>query len=722
MKKNDYKLILNKGFAIPQILLLGVGIAVALSGILYTSILSLSGTKLNRQELLSKSASESGISNLRNLLNDSGDSYFHYFWLSDSCSSSAKSCPSGLSKGLITLPDPPLEYWSDELWCEGSTNCSGRQKAPMCTIATLSSDPKPLDWLGFRSIFRQLIDSSKDKVGENLDKAKKDFNQYFSIKSSDYTGTEKYGVNSIVVEGITENNANNMKTGFNKLRANIQINNDTPYRGFGFLSAGENQLDGDKNLYLGNLNITSETDTPNGSIIWRRNIIDENECNEIIEKSNAKNALLPPTGNGGLWVQPIALPKQPRLKNIHDIEGVVLCTPISIKRAGTNCKLPNSSGLSSYRITSIYASSPNSRFEVTTSDIKPITLEILGDIDISNNGIFCHLQEGSNVCGSGKPENLTILFKQESKTKGNKIYCNNDEGSKGGVKLVDKKIVNISSSNFDNNNLPGSSLFIDNTGLGINDKFGGLIFGPKTTFISTIAESPWVQSLENNLSKENIRAPLIVSHRGTYGWILDTSGGRNGRWHDKMTNIIINSDGYLIPFLNYIDDGKRFEIIGIGYDSEYQSSFSLEPKTGKFLIYYVDNKSYFLRSFQIFDNLNSSNKRSSLGFFPWAAAKMNNDLIYLGNASDLNEGDSKIILDQYKIKLEARAEIKTKRFNGAAWMKTICFDNFSPQSWEFNNQFIKGIISRYGSEFNYGVKFYRGRSITLWDTLRDFES
>ena len=67
----------NNGFAIPQILLLGIGIAVALSGILYTTIINLTGTRLNRQELLSKSASESGITNIRNLLNDSGDSYFH---------------------------------------------------------------------------------------------------------------------------------------------------------------------------------------------------------------------------------------------------------------------------------------------------------------------------------------------------------------------------------------------------------------------------------------------------------------------------------------------------------------------------------------------------------------------------------------------------------------------------------------------------------------------
>ena len=38
-----------------------------------------------------------------------------------------------------------------------------------------------------------------------------------------------------------KNKENGLKTGFNKLRANIQVNNDTPYRGFGFLSAGENE-------------------------------------------------------------------------------------------------------------------------------------------------------------------------------------------------------------------------------------------------------------------------------------------------------------------------------------------------------------------------------------------------------------------------------------------------------------------------------------------------
>lgn len=720
MNNKSVNILNSKGFAIPQILLLGVGIAVALSGILYTTIISLTGTRLNKQELLSKSASESGITNIRNLLNDSGDSYFHYFWLSDSCSASSESCPTGLNIGSKTIPDPTKEYWTDELWCQDIENCRGRQKAPMCTIASSSEDPSPLDWESFKSIFGQLIDSSLDKIGDDIIESRRDFIQYFDTQSTEYIGTEKYGVNSIVINGIVKDKSKNIKTGFNKLRANIQINHDTPKRGFGFLSAGEKEMDGKKSLYLGNLNIISEEGDAIGSIIWRRNILDKNECLEIIDQARANKSFLPSSGNGGLWVQPIGLPKQPRLSNVQDLGGALICTPLNLKKFPTTCKLPNSSEASNYRITAIYASSPNSIFEVSTSDSKPITLEILGDIDISNNGIFCHLEEGSNICGSGNPKNLTILFKQETKTNINKIYCNSDENSNGGVSLTEKEIIDLSTLDFDNNALPGSSISIENTGFSLFENFGGFVYGPKTTFISTQANSPWVQLINDDITKEKIRAPMIVSHRGTYGWILDSSGSRN---QDKMSNLILSNEGFLIPYLNFIEDGTRLEIVGIGYDEEYQdSSTSLEPKTGKFLIYNVENENYYLRSFQIIDNLNEPNKRNVLGFFPWAAAKLESDLTFLSDADNLNQGDSKILLDRYNILIESRKENIIKRFKGAAWVKNICLDNFSNQTWEFNKEFIDGIKRRYGTEFNFGIKFYRGRSIILWDTLRDFES
>ena len=120
--------------------------------------------------------------------------------------------------------------------------------------------------------------------------------------------------------------------------------------------------------------------------------------------------------------------------------------------------------------------------------------------------------------------------------------------------------------------------------------------------------------------------------------------------------------------------------------------------------------------------MNEPNKRNVLGFFPWAAAKLESDLTFLSDADNLNQGDSKILLDRYNILIESRKENIIKRFKGAAWVKNICLDNFSNQTWEFNKEFIDGIQKRYGTEFNFGIKFYRGRSIILWDTLRDFES
>lgn len=214
MKKNHKKQLLKNGFAIPQVLLLGIGISVALTGILYTTILNLAGSRFNRQELMSKSSSESGITNIRNLLNDSGDSFYHYFWLSDSCSASATSCPSGINVGNVTIPNPPLEYWSDEIWCNGASNCNGRQKAPMCASGSSSLDPSPIDWTTHKSIFNQLIDSNEDKVGDDLVNAKREFLQYFDVKSTEYTGTEKYGLSSIVVEGIVKNKKNGQKNRF----------------------------------------------------------------------------------------------------------------------------------------------------------------------------------------------------------------------------------------------------------------------------------------------------------------------------------------------------------------------------------------------------------------------------------------------------------------------------------------------------------------------------
>ena len=63
----------NYGFALPQILILGISIAVGVSGLIAASILGLTGSRITRQELLAKSSSYSGISKLRALFNDNSE-------------------------------------------------------------------------------------------------------------------------------------------------------------------------------------------------------------------------------------------------------------------------------------------------------------------------------------------------------------------------------------------------------------------------------------------------------------------------------------------------------------------------------------------------------------------------------------------------------------------------------------------------------------------------
>ena len=67
-----------------------------------------------------------------------------------------------------------------------------------------------------------------------------------------------------------------------------------------------------------------------------------------------------------------------------------------------------------------------------STDESKIILEIMGDIDIII--IFC-----SESCGTGKPENLTILFKQKNNPKENKLVCNKDNNY-GGVKFKNNYI------------------------------------------------------------------------------------------------------------------------------------------------------------------------------------------------------------------------------------------------------------------------------------------
>ncbi len=721
----------SEGFAIPQVLILGVGIAVGVSGLIAASILGLAGSKINRQELIAKASSYSGVTTLRTLLNDSSkDSFFHYFWPVNSCLDENE-----CFKSYSPHPNPTKEYWPDEEWCEGSTDCEGRQKAPMCT------PDEDIKWNNIIATYNKLLLDS-NPIGSDLDNAKRDFKQSFNVISTKYIGTEENGVSSILIAGKAENKNSNAETASNKLRVNIQVDTQTPKGGFGFLSIGENQLDGEgyiegeitpiyTSLFLGDL-VLLPIENATGSIIWRRNLRSYDECGTFNAKAKYSGTTFPENSSSGIWVQPLKLPKPPRLSNVDPL-GILICTPAVMQRDSNKCKIDaQNSKEKVYRIHSIYAKGPGSKFEVSTTDNNKITLEVMGDIDISNGGIFCH-KNGTDECGTGRAENLTILFKQKTGIKGNKIVCNHLEDYRwsGGVTL--KKSVDFANYKYpiDNNQLPGSSFLIDNTG---PEKFGAFIYGPKVTFLSVRPKSRWLQipNLEGGVDG----AGLVVTTRASYGWIENTLGDLK----DTMVNIVLTPNSNLIPYLGQknlsITNDKEAlstEIVGVGYKVKpLRENSTLDPSARRvFLIYNRESENYHLRTFDILDANDVNNKNSEFSY-PRGFAKINfeSDTTDVKLGKNLNDSIASDWLGIFNINVFDREQDVNENYNnernfsGAAWVKNLCFDDIEEtKTWDIPDGFGKSLSDRYDNEeFNWGIRSYRGRSIILWDTLRDFKS
>ena len=702
ISKND-----SQGFALPQILIIGIGIAIGVSGIMAASILGLTGSRINRQEFLAKSASYSGITKLRALFNDNSQGrLFNYFWLVNNCSEKANDC----EDAYIALPSN--EYWADDKWCDGEDNCRGRQKAPFCR-----SNSNFL-WSQEQEIVGDLF-IDDNSVGEILDDdLKKEFKQTFNIISTKYIGTENSGINSILIEGKSVPNTNNSvsESASNKLRVNIQVIGNTSESGFGFISVGENEADKKDSLFLGNLDILP-SDVSKGSIIWRMNIDNDEDCKDVKELAKGENSSMPQPGNGGIWIQPISLPNQPRLRNVNDI-GNLICTKKNYEKNNSLCKLSSDNlPQKTYRIYSLYSKGPGSKFEVSTTENSKVILEIMGDIDISNEGEFCH-KNGNEDCGTGNPENLTILFKQKSKPESNQLICDR-ENNDGGVTFKNNQPYLNITSQFDNNRLPGHSFLIDNTGDNSIKKFGAFIYGPKTSFISTRPKNNWVQ-ITNEESGAN--SGLVVSSRGAYGYIKNTLGNSID---DQIINLILNSDLKLISYGGSQDNNLNENILVVGVGEKVESipaGSEFDPNENNvFLLYDLSTSSYHLRSFRTV-NINRLTGRNMQYSFPGSFAILNqknsqND-VNLGN--DLAESLATSWLEAFNIKVKSINTNTYRNFSGAAWVKNLCFDNSGEKTWEFSRNFINKLATWHGNEFNWGVKYYRGKSITLWDTLRDF--
>ena len=716
------------GFVLPQILMLSIGIALGITGLISVSINRFSLNRVAKLESQSKNSAESGVATVRSLLNNSKSGVLYYYWLAKTCSLDAQNsdCYTPLRgsnpnvwpgipvKGYF--PDLSNMYWSDSggAWCNGRKNCLGRQIAPKCTyLGKVNSGSIP--WYSYSNGLTKLLDRDKDKVGFTVKGAKSNYQQSFSLKATDFVGTESSGTTGLLVEGYSQPiNSPNTNIATNKLRADISISKVVTPQAFGVISAGETEADGDLNLgqslYMGNFKVAGDKV---GSIIWRKNMYYNSDCAKISSKIGAIRNNLPDNsrGFGGVWTQPLLFPEKPSFKATKGLInlGSIFCfqkdnrTNAPCSRLSDSIKtFPNTERV--VTIDDLFVYGKDGIFEITTSNKSRIKLLVRGSIHVANEGRICHKDLKSNQCGSGHPENLTIMFEQPGQNSlpsiGNsrgktELACS----SNGGITLRS------------NNNVPFNSFIVSNTGDKSTDKFSAFVYGPQTTFATTKSLAPYYQK-----PKSGIRN-LVIS-RGVYAFIDNPDGGNI----DKSPRLIKSPNGKLIPFQNGISrvwDSymSNLEIIATGRKLSNPSSNHYDNVA---LVWDKRNNFYSLRGMNITSNFKSGgiNYSTEGQLVP---ININGGYIPLGNTPFTISPNGNSWISNYGIELEINKQKIDKNFKSIMWMKNICFDDSGIVNWEFNKDFSTKLVERFGKiDFNYGVPYYRGQSVKVWDTLRNF--
>ena len=741
----------NKAFALPQILILAIGITITLVGLMNASINRLSTSKLSNKEMQAKNATESAFNSVRSLLNNSKSGAYYYYWLLKSCSSTIPNskvnseCPTfgGGRSGsqwpgqpiLGMFRDPSKIYWSDtnNEWCAGnsSSTCKGRPVAPSCYYLGRRGRSDSIDWNYSSNALSQLINGS-EKV---IESSKNSSNvQSFDIKSTDFVGDEEGGENSIVLSGFNSipSNVKNGINATNKVRANIQVYRRIPDSGFAFLSAGENFND-TNSLFLGDFNMKNLNQA--GSILWRKNINplrDYIECPQIKRQSGIKDVSKLPDESrnmGGLWVQPLKLPPKPKIVNQgklgtlwNPFQNPIVCLKDgNTRHFNSNCTFLESAGYANYKnkdrtytIDDLVVRGKDAFFGVVTNDNSRVTLIVRGSIDLSNGGRICHRNNSSGAsCGSGKPENLTIIFQQPSQNiiSKQRLFCSPN----GGMSYKKDPNRNISANH--PNNMPFNSLNVSATG-DKNEYFSAFVYAPDTTFSTGTPKTEYYSRAIISTPGTTIPARLVTTVKGVYSFIYNPGGSVNERTPMPFRN----TKGELIPYT--IDSDKNsWDRRSHGFDDTYIIAVGKKgysPRTDvnilmdeMALIWDSATKNYFLVGYQIVGrevrfvdrNINGKLWKYNLGRDPYKRDSRGDHFIH-----------------HYGMELRRVADLpKDKNFKGSAWVKNACFDEHGKIFWDFNSDYSTNLVKRYNnSKYNFGVPYYRGKTIEAWDTLRSF--
>ena len=688
----------ESGFALTQILILGIGLSLTITALISIAVNRLTLTKIKKLELDARNASDSSITVLKSLFNNRKNRAFNYYWLLKECSQdlNKENCPvenRTYSGDDSIIKDMTSLYWNNESnnWCINDLeNCFGRQIAPKCTpINNLSRRSKSIDWLTFNSYIANFF-KKEISISNHFGSSQKNNFQSFSLKSLEYYGDDRTGgTTSFLVEGISRNNLNSqIKTATNKLRVNIKVIPEVDKSGFAYLSAGEN--DSDKNsIFLGNLDIIGDT----GSILWRRNISNEFECEELNEIAGISELSSIPE-DGGIWVQPIYSPPNPYL-NISRTQIVNLGNLYCLNRSSNfrDCNANTWGNRNKlhrvFNIDNLIIRGANSKLNIISSKSRQVTIIVNGSVDINYGGRICHIDINDffGRCGSGKSANLTFILKPEEGgySKQQKLACS----TKGGISYIRNKII------------PNNSFILGNTGIDDSEILTSFIYAPSSTFSTALPKLDYYQDTTN-------KSQIFIS-RGTYAYLENISNKAEPIFFkDPKGNLLNFASNYENIFEE--DFFSNIYLIAVGSRSE-ENQPSENTMLNMALV--KKNNEYFLLGF-IIENQSANFVQKNINGRIWKKS------LYENPKSIDDNGN--LWISYYGIDLK-----KTDQFNsrinveGALWAKNICFDK-KVVNWEFKKEFINNLVERYGQEFNYGIPYYRGTSIEVFDTMRDFSN
>ena len=497
-----------------------------------------------------------------------------------------------------------------------------------------------------------------------------------------------------------------------------------------------------------NVTNTAQGSLPYGTILLNRNSNSINcaripslfnlKTNPNLSSAEARLPKYPRTFNGGLLVHSARFPNSPTSLTAQG-------TPTPIKLNRLVLKSPQSllqnlnRGHQIYDIENIFILKDATLF-VETSDANPVTLRVSDSIHISSGARLCNVIPGSRVCGSGKPSNLTIEFRDDvwrhslpnsayrfvdskqlpSSSKqftfsNNESYCSAGPGGLGDLIATNS---NLSLRNpRPNSQQPGPSFTIGSTGLS-SESLNSFIYGKYVSFNSIgtpralpLHKKAFYQSTTSTIS---YKSPNIVVHRGRLS-LLDSQ--------DNLYLLLSPVESSYTPdriTLNHSDPHrKNYPTVRISPDSKSLASIHVlglsDPNTSPERIWVGFNhstnqfiiRSYAYPNYTYNRGWNGNERVKELILNTAIPSIVHNGTslpttVHVSSISQLNTLKS-VLLDRYDIALHSptlssvlsdrlsninRYRATSRNYKGIAWVRHFCL----------------GIASRYSSNEDFVLK------------------